>query len=180
MKLLPLYLTTYAAADTLVEQASNPHITQSCGDGAFADLLERPHLSPLRTQGDSFQGATSARTPGGARVALYAFKQPKRLSDAELPFSVAPVVWPRNDPRFLVDSAAPHPDSWFQGYGWRVVGASTPCGVVHLGWLYSDGSSEFLALIARPAKEGETVWSVGNPAQAALAALLVASAGRTA
>ena len=68
MKLLPLSPTTYAAADTLVEQASNPHITQSCGDGAFADLPERPHLSPLRTQGDSFQGATSARTPGGARV----------------------------------------------------------------------------------------------------------------
>ena len=64
--------------------------------------------------------------------------------------------------------------------GVSVVGASTPCGVVHLGWLYSNGSSEFLALIARPAKEGEAVWSVGNPAQAALAALLVASAGRTA
>ena len=78
-----------------------------------------------------------------------------------------------------VDSAAPHTDSWFEGYAWRVVGASTPCGVVHLGWLYSDGSTEFLALIARPATEGEAVWSVGNPAHAALAALLVASAGRT-
>ena len=100
-------------------------------------------------------------------------------SAAELPFSVAPVQWPRNDPRLLVDSAAPHLDSWFEGYGWRVVGASTPCGVVHLGWLYSDGSTEFLALIARPATDGETVWSVGNPATAALAALLVASAGRT-
>ena len=62
---------------------------------------------------------------------------------------------------------------------WRAVGASTPCGVVHLGWLYSDGSTEFLALIARPATDGEAVWSVGNPAHAALAALLVASAGRT-
>ena len=46
----------------------------------------------------------------------------------------------------LVDAAPPHPDSWFEGYGWRVVGASTPCGVVHLGWLYSNGSSEFLCL----------------------------------
>ena len=101
------------------------------------------------------QGVTSARTPGGARVTLYGFKQPKRLSAAELPFSVAPVQWPRNDPRLLVDSAAPHTDSWFEGYAWRVVGASTPCGVVHLGWLYSDGSTEFLALIARPATDGE-------------------------
>ena len=180
MKFILLYLASYAAAETLVEQAANPHIQDAtCAEGAFADLLERPHLAPLKTQGDTFQGVTSARTPGGARVTLYDFKQPKRLSPAELPFSVAPVQWPRNDPRLLVDSAAPHLDSWFEGYGWRVVGASTPCGVVHLGWLYSDGSNEFLALIARPAREGEAVWSVGNPAHAALAALLVASVGRT-
>ena len=181
MKLILLCLASHAAAETLVEQASNPHITETntCGDGAFSDLLERPYLLPLQTQGDTLQGVTSARTPGGARVTLYGFKQPRRLSAAELPFSVAPVQWPRNDPRLLVDSAAPHPDSWFEGYAWRVVGASTPCGVVHLGWLYSDGSNEFLALIARPATDGEAVWSVGNPATAALAALLVASAGRT-
>ena len=180
MKLILLCLASHAAAETLVEQASNPHIKDAtCADNAFADLLERPYLLPLQTQGDTLQGVTSARTPGGARVTLYGFKQPKRLSAAELPFSVAPVQWPRNDPRLLVDSAAPHTDSWFEGYAWRVVGASTPCGVVHLGWLYSDGSTEFLALIARPATDGETVWSVGNPATAALAALLVASAGRT-
>ena len=179
MKLL-LVLLTSAAAETLVEQASNPQIEDAtCADNVFADLLERPYLLPLQTQGDTFQGVTSARTPGGARVTLYGFKQPKRLSAAELPFSVAPVQWPRHDPRLLVDVAAPHPDSWFEGYGWRVVGASTPCGVVHLGWLYSDGSNKFLALIARPATDGEAVWSVGNPAHAALAALLVASAGRT-
>ena len=128
MKLILLCLTTYAGAETLVEQASNPHIQDAtCAEGAFADLLERPYLSPLTTQGDTLQGVTSARTPGGARVTLYGFKQPKRLSAAELPFSVAPVQWPRNDPRLLVDSAAPHADSWFEGYGWRVVGASTPC-----------------------------------------------------
>ncbi len=179
MKLL-LVLLTSSYAERLVEQASNPHIQDAtCAEGAFADLLERPYLMPLQTQGDTLQGVTSARTPGGARVTLYGFKQPRRLSAAELPFSVAPVQWPRGDPRLLVDSKQPNLDSWFEGYAWRVVGASTPCGVVHLGWLYSDGATEFLALIARPATEGEAVWSVGNPAHAALAALLVASAGRT-
>ena len=53
MKLL-LLLTSYAAAETLVEQASNPHIQDAtCAEGAFADLLERPYLSPLTTQGDT-------------------------------------------------------------------------------------------------------------------------------
>ena len=81
MKLILLCLA-HAVAETLVEQASNPHITETntCGDNAFADLLERPYLLPLQTQGDTLQGVTSARTPGGARVTLYDFKQPKRLS----------------------------------------------------------------------------------------------------
>ena len=41
MKLLVILLTTYAAAETLVEQASNPHITETntCGDGAFYDFV---------------------------------------------------------------------------------------------------------------------------------------------
>ena len=61
MKLLIVLLTTYAAAETLVEQASNPHIQDAtCADNAFADLLERPYLSPLSTQGDTLQGVTSA------------------------------------------------------------------------------------------------------------------------
>ena len=39
MRLL-LLLTSYAAAETLVEQASNPHIQDAtCADNAFADLL---------------------------------------------------------------------------------------------------------------------------------------------
>ena len=69
MKLFLLCLASHAAAETLVEQASNPHITETntCGDGAFADLLERPFLAPLQTQGDTLQGVTSARTPGGSR-----------------------------------------------------------------------------------------------------------------
>eukprot|EP00756_Hemistasia_phaeocysticola_P062171 Hpha_TRINITY_DN5593_c0_g1::TRINITY_DN5593_c0_g1_i1::g.93744::m.93744 len=182
MKLLPLLLVSYAAAETLVEQASNPHMRdQTCApDGAFADLLEMPHLALLKAQADTFQGKTFARTPGGAHVPLYDFKQPKRLSDAELPFSVAPVQWRRNDPRLFVSSTPPHADSWFEGYGWQVVHGSTPCGAVHLGWLYSDGTSEFLALIVRPGKDRESVWSIGNPAHVVLAAMLATSAGRIA
>ena len=53
MKLL-LVLLTSAAAETLVEQASNPHIQDAtCADNVFADLLERPYLLPLQTQGDT-------------------------------------------------------------------------------------------------------------------------------
>ena len=268
-----------AAAETLVNQQPNPHTDTegACAAASFADLLEVPHLAPLATQTDTFVGEAAARTPGGARVRLYNFKQrrtarramgaagpqppphldasvrrrsvvrggagprrvgtarrrdfacsgcsteyprlgrgaaatrlhristshrrrrrdsspvrrrdvarsrrngharrPRRLSAAELPFSVAPVAFPRDDPRLLVASAA-HADSWFPGYAWEVVGARTPCGFAHLGWRFANAEGAFLALIVRPSDDEAAAWAVGNPATAALAALFLTTSAR--
>ena len=104
-------------------------------------------------------------------------RRPRRLSAAELPFSVAPVAFPRDDPRLLVASAA-HADSWFPGYAWEVVGAQTPCGFAHLGWRFANAEGAFLALIVRPSDDEAAAWAVGNPATAALAALFLGTSAR--
>lgn len=174
------FLVSVVSGETLVQQQSNPHVQENqCSfDGGLNDLLERPYLRPLEVQPDTFQGRSMAKTSGGARVTLFDFKQPARLSSAELPFSVSPVVFPEGDPRLLVDSA-PNSDSWFLGYAWRVVGAVNGCGeMVHLGWKFTDTSGQsFLALIVRPSEEEEAAirFRIGNPATAAMAALLVHS-----
>mmetsp|Transcript_32723 Transcript_32723/g.100780 ORF Transcript_32723/g.100780 Transcript_32723/m.100780 type:complete len:188 (-) Transcript_32723:72-635(-) len=177
--LLVALVAATAAAETLVNQQPNPHTDTegACAAASFADLLEVPHLAPLATQTDTFVGEAAARTPGGARVRLYNFKQPRRLSAAELPFSVAPVAFPRDDPRLLVASAA-HADSWFPGYAWEVVGARTPCGFAHLGWRFANAEGAFLALIVRPSDDEAAAWAVGNPATAALAALFLTTSAR--
>jgi len=165
-----------ARADTLVHQASNPHISEgSCGLGGFDDLLELPYLETLKTQADTFVGHAFAKTAAGAPVSLYDFTQPARLNPAELPFSVAPVAYPRGDPRLLVASES-NGDSWFPGYSWQVVGATNACGsLTHLGWKFTSPDSTFLALIVRRSSEDEAarVFRVGSPATAAMAALLL-------
>eukprot|EP00629_Pelagomonadales_sp_RCC1024_P016604 CAMPEP_0119285372 /NCGR_PEP_ID=MMETSP1329-20130426/32059_1 /TAXON_ID=114041 /ORGANISM="Genus nov. species nov., Strain RCC1024" /LENGTH=153 /DNA_ID=CAMNT_0007286083 /DNA_START=107 /DNA_END=565 /DNA_ORIENTATION=+ len=150
-RLILLLLAARALAEPLVNQESNPHA--ECSLGGFDDLLERPDPRPLDTQMEVFGGRIGATTPAGAHVSLYSFKQPRRVSPAELPFSIVPVAWPAGDPRLIVPPMPLNDDSWFPGYGWRPVGAATGCGVIHLGWEFSsETSGSFLALIVRPSE----------------------------
>ena len=99
---------------------------------------------------------------------IFHFKQPSRLSEAELPFGIALVAGV--DERGLVQLAVPQrdaDDSWFEGYSWtHVLLCSSPAGQgggLHLGWRYvrkpgmptTLGPEEFVALIVRSEKSSE-------------------------
>lgn len=179
MRVLRVVLAIVAvSAETRVAQQSNPHIQEEgqCeAGGVFSDLLERPYLgASLSVQQDTFLSKALARTAAGSPIELYDFKQPARLSSAELPFSIAPVAFPVSDPRLVVDSSR-NCDSWFLGHCWRVVGATNGCGrMVHLGWRFSSADgNDFLALIVRRSEDESARFRVGNPATVALAALLL-------
>lgn len=162
-------LAWIVAADVVVEQTTNPHIKDSCASDDFTHLLEAPLLYPFATQSDTFHGMRFAKTKSGTQVAMYDFTQSRRLSEAELPFSVVPV----RDVPGLLTSSAYNDDSWFVGYSWQVIGTVNSCGeLIHLGWRYTSPTDTFLALIVR-ADERQRSLTVGTAAPAAIAALLV-------
>ena len=180
---LLLLLPVVASIDTDVLVAEgNPHQATCAEDGTSGpactscpaqalppDLfLPQPVALALETQADTFQRVVMARH-GGVPVPIFHFKQPSRLSEAELPFGIA--LMTGVDERGLTQLAVPQhdaDDSWFEGYSWtHVLLCSSPAeqgGGLHLGWRYVrkpgvpaglGRPKEFVALIVRPDKSSE-------------------------
>lgn len=178
--LLILPVVSSLDADILVAEG-NPHQATCAEEGATGaagctscpaqalppDLfLPQPVALALERQQGTFLRIDMARH-GGVPVPIFHFKQPSRLSEAELPFGIALMVGV--DERGLLQLAVPQhnaDDSWFEGYSWtHVLLCSSPAeqgGGLHLGWRYvrkpgmsALGPDEFIALIVRPEKSSD-------------------------
>lgn len=117
------------------------------------------------TQPDSLVEITTRKVLS-VPVPVYHFKQPARISAAELPFKLVLVsdidTAPSNSLHPIPVDPAVAVDSWFIGYSWAPVIYSAGCrssGPVHVGWKFtsnSQGGEFFYALIVDAQDEEKT------------------------
>eukprot|EP00568_Trieres_chinensis_P000996 CAMPEP_0183303910 /NCGR_PEP_ID=MMETSP0160_2-20130417/9184_1 /TAXON_ID=2839 ORGANISM="Odontella Sinensis, Strain Grunow 1884" /NCGR_SAMPLE_ID=MMETSP0160_2 /ASSEMBLY_ACC=CAM_ASM_000250 /LENGTH=221 /DNA_ID=CAMNT_0025466885 /DNA_START=32 /DNA_END=697 /DNA_ORIENTATION=- len=159
------------AEETEVEVIGNPHATKetehTSGDRDTCDsssacepkLLLSPHriirTRSVATQADTLVGVETKKVLG-VPVPVYQFRQPARLSAAELPFKL--ILVSDIDSKVGLSEVPVDPkaasDSWFPGYRWSPVVCSACGNHVHVGWKFSrpDSGGFFYALIVE-AKE---------------------------
>lgn len=105
----------------------------------------------LPVQGDSFLGYEHLRLSGGLELTVYNFKQPRRLSELELPFRILPLQHiDLTNVRVLEVPPKQALDSWFPGFAWSIL-ICERCQGRHLGWKFtptgSSAGEAFYALI---------------------------------
>lgn len=104
---------------------------------------------PKNTQQDTLQRIIEVLYMGSP-IPIYLFKQPSRLSEAELPFKL---VLLRTIGDFDGIEVVHTPksinayDSWFPGYRWDCIVCKSCDGYTHMGWQFSNGQDKFYALI---------------------------------
>jgi len=117
------------------------------------------------TQPDSLIEVTTRKVLS-VPVPVYHFRQPARISAAELPFKIVLVsdidTAPSNSLHAIPVDPAVAVDSWFVGYSWAPVIYSAGCGSsgpVHVGWKFTNnsrGGEFFYALIVDAQDEEKT------------------------
>jgi len=183
--------STYALSfssleESEIEATGNPHVKAFCddqkskgGEPEYSEcspsycqpnLLLQPHRilhTPMKTQSDTFLGIVTKKVLS-VPIPIYQFKQPRRLSELELPYEMVlvsdidgaaggglirevPV-----DPKMSVDS-------WFVGYRWSPI----MCGEsLHVGWKFEkigNPTEFFYALIvSMKKKEDESVMTAAS------------------
>merc|ERR1711871_35152 len=155
-------LAVYVAGETSVYSTGNPHITsqtklvdeQRCNAATTSGGLCLKDINfaaaitaPLVTQQDTFLRSITVRHQG-VPLNIYAFRQPARLSELELPFRILPMR--AIDLTGVVEiPVAPKEaiDSWFPGYSWSIL-VCTGCGEpMHIGWKFTSPTDHFYGLI---------------------------------
>merc|ERR1719189_1204446 len=118
--------------------------------GQHMDLSVSNFVPRLPVQAGSFLNFEERRV-GGLDITIYHFRQPRRLSELQLPFKILPLR--RIDVTDLLLLEVPPQqslDSWFPGYAWSILLCGR-CGGRHIGWKFtptSPGAAEaFYALI---------------------------------
>eukprot|EP00747_Dinoflagellata_sp_TGD_P185969 gnl/TRDRNA2_/TRDRNA2_42769_c0_seq1.p1 gnl/TRDRNA2_/TRDRNA2_42769_c0~~gnl/TRDRNA2_/TRDRNA2_42769_c0_seq1.p1 ORF type:complete len:218 (+),score=54.89 gnl/TRDRNA2_/TRDRNA2_42769_c0_seq1:43-696(+) len=89
------------------------------------------------------------RAVAGIEVDIYHFKQPRRLSELELPFKVLPLRQVElTDIEVMEVSPRQALDSWFPGYAWSIL-ICARCEGTHIGWKFTPtaGGEAFYGLI---------------------------------
>ena len=162
------------------EEESTAPLAAASASSSSCDpsLLLSPHRivrRPMATQADTLVEIATRRVLS-APVPVYRFRQPARLSAAELPFQLVLASGVDGAAAGSLRSVPVDPasaaDSWFPGYSWSpLVYEDGGCdGPVHVGWKFSSnddnsapsGEREFFyALIVADAREGERSYSLG-------------------
>ena len=183
-----------AEAIEVLRADGNPHTAGApacCKAQALPPDRFLADAAALEVQGDTFLRVTT-HSHAGLPVPVWEFKQPARLSELELPFTIALVE--EVDPEGIVEVAAADgdaADSWFPDYAWShyVVCATDEGAPVHLGWRFTRkatraaaaggaGPREFVAMIVRPdqAREAEAARATAARAEAEAESLHLGSA----
>mmetsp|Transcript_18257 Transcript_18257/g.38346 ORF Transcript_18257/g.38346 Transcript_18257/m.38346 type:complete len:227 (+) Transcript_18257:37-717(+) len=163
-----------ATEESEVRVVPNPHacpeephdgpVSAACGASASCEpsLLLSPHRilrTPMATQPDTLVEVTTKKVLS-VPVPVYHFRQPARLSSAELPFRLVLVSDIDTAPaqgtlhQLPVDPEMAW-DSWFPGYAWTPVVYSGCEYPVHVGWKFTAVSGEFFYALIIDAKEEE-------------------------
>eukprot|EP00041_Stephanoeca_diplocostata_P005599 m.64691 g.64691 ORF g.64691 m.64691 type:complete len:210 (-) comp15893_c0_seq13:1741-2370(-) len=163
--LVLIFLTgspTYTSAlqGSTVYATGNPHVdntvcsgkkhgeTSLCTSRTSIDIINVIR-EPKITQQDTLQRIVEVLYMGSP-VPIYYFKQPTRLSEAELPFKL---VLMRTIGTFDGFEVVQTPesinayDSWFPGYRWDCIVCKSCDGYTHMGWQFSNGREIFYAFI---------------------------------
>lgn len=109
-------------------------------------------LQGLRVQTDDAFLRLEKRHVAGQDIQLYHFKQPRRLSNLELPFKILPLRRIDLDGVRIVEVPPQQAlDSWFPGYAWSILVCTRCEEGLHLGWKFTptstQGAEPFYALI---------------------------------
>jgi len=162
-----LFQSTLALQKSSIVVTGNPHISSlgkkqqfqeetkcdpsqsSCGPSNTAISPHEIITTAMVTQADTLQRIVTVKYMG-VPVPIHLFKQPSRLSHAELPFKLALVRGSTPQSRGMVELAVPvhqSMDSWFPGYRWSVLVCQRCDDVVHMGWQFTSETDSFTALI---------------------------------
>mmetsp|Transcript_13068 Transcript_13068/g.15769 ORF Transcript_13068/g.15769 Transcript_13068/m.15769 type:complete len:231 (-) Transcript_13068:291-983(-) len=146
------YKCTNEANSVQCDAVGAPTSISTCGAG-LAGLINPASIisTPMPTQSDTFLGVVT-KNIFGVEAPVYHFKQPARLSEAQLPFKLLLV---RQLPaENVVEIDVPRKialDSWFPNHYWSVLMCGSCEENLHLGWkftsVYGDKSETFYALI---------------------------------
>jgi hypothetical protein len=187
-----------AAAERAVKPIPNPHASTGASSACLCPAQtispDRVLFSPAPLQAASSLGVETLKV-GSVPVPVYRFKQPRSLSELELPFKI---ILQSSLPRAglydlpVADERATN--SWFEGYRWSVLLCAGGCQdrtIQHIGWRFesrSDPAESFYALIVKTSDEQQTAAggvftleafrnaiSVGVPAPAWMLALMTTS-----
>ena len=174
-----------AATLALLEAPGNPHDTERtqtqtscCPAQALPVESFLPGALALARQQDTFIKVKRANHMGHS-VDVFSFRQPARLSEKQLPFSLA-LVSSEINPSGIVELPAPAKeaaDSWFPDYSWShfivCTSGKTP---THLGWRFTKKSSasvgpdSFVALIVRSHEDEEAEAAAARRVEVGVAA----------
>ena len=187
-----------AVAERSVKPIPNPHAPSSSSPACLCPAQtiapDKVLFSPAPLQAGSSLGVETIKV-GKVGVPVYLFKQPRSLSELELPFKIIlqsslPLAGLYDLP---VDDAQAS-NSWFEGYRWSVLLCDGGCqdgAVQHVGWHFTsiaDPAESFYALIVKTSDEQKSAAgavftpeafrkaiSVGMPAPAWMLALMTTS-----
>jgi hypothetical protein len=127
-----------------IKRNSKQQCTSPCVSNLQSIVKPEKLISTLyKTQKDTLQGIRMVSiNGGGVDVPLYQFKQPRRISDQELPFQLLLVSEMDDTPHQInvVHDMAVASDSWFPGYFWSVV-VICDCSALeyrHVGWKFTS------------------------------------------
>jgi hypothetical protein len=127
-----------------IKSSPQQQCTSPCVSNLQSILKPEKLISTLyKTQKDTLQGIRMvSMSGGGVDVPLYQFKQPRRLSNQELPFQLVLVSDMDDTPHQInvVQDMAVASDSWFPGYFWSVV-VICDCSALeyrHVGWKFTS------------------------------------------
>jgi hypothetical protein len=126
-----------------IKRSSKQQCTSPCVSNLQSILKPEKLISTLyKTQKDTLQGIRMVSMSGGVDVPLYQFKQPRQLSNQEIPFQLVLLSEMDDTPHQInvVLDMAVASDSWFPGYFWSVV-VICDCSALeyrHVGWKFTS------------------------------------------
>jgi len=183
---LVLFLGLQACVGNVMS-TSNPHIrdvqTGKCAAESCISVIEATDAipQPLMVQPDTHMRTIMAKTTSGARIPMYLFKQPARLSELELPFKIVAVrTLPAGNIAEIPVDAVSASDSWFPGYSWSILVCQQCESATHIGWKFAGPEGVFYGLIVDYAEEKESTTGqsilekmrIGMPAPAWMMAMI--------